>query len=91
MFSAVTKEIGSIMGTHDATKCRKSGKSLTCFPLELGQCDCGHIVEIDVSNNSIPQIPASVAKLAALTALNLSYNQLTSLPEEFGQVLEISW
>jgi len=89
MFSAVTKEIGSMMGTHDATKCRKSGKGLTCFPLELGQCECGQIVEIDVSNNAIPHIPASVAKLAALTALNLSYNQLTSLPEEFGQLVAL--
>jgi Leucine-rich repeat (LRR) protein len=38
--------------------------------------------ELDLSHNSLAELPGSISSLTGLTALRLNHNQLSSLPKE---------
>lgn len=65
-----------------------SGASLTEFPPRIADPNLllcvspTNLTSLDLSMNSITEIPASIAHATALTSLDLMHNCLTTLPEE---------
>lgn len=48
--------------------------------------DLNHIVRLDLSMNSLTELPESFGQLAFLRWLDLSNNQLVELPFSFGEL-----
>jgi Leucine-rich repeat (LRR) protein len=48
-----------------------------------------NVIELDISNNNLTEIPLKVFKLINLQIFNCTYNQLTNLPNEIGQLINL--
>ena len=51
----------------------------------------GRVVRLDLSGKSLSQVVPACVRLTALQALDLSRNQLTSVPAEIGQLTSLTW
>eukprot|EP01104_Vermistella_antarctica_P018428 TRINITY_DN6819_c0_g1_i1.p1 TRINITY_DN6819_c0_g1~~TRINITY_DN6819_c0_g1_i1.p1 ORF type:complete len:179 (-),score=32.44 TRINITY_DN6819_c0_g1_i1:120-656(-) len=47
-------------------------------------CNC--LVELDLSNNKLPEVPSEIGNLTKLEVLNLRYNELGSLPNTISKL-----
>eukprot|EP01117_Protostelium_nocturnum_P010235 TRINITY_DN3673_c0_g1_i1.p1 TRINITY_DN3673_c0_g1~~TRINITY_DN3673_c0_g1_i1.p1 ORF type:complete len:1790 (-),score=878.49 TRINITY_DN3673_c0_g1_i1:11-5380(-) len=57
------------------------------FPLTLGRLI--QLSLLDISHNSLTQLPSSIGKLVNLTHLNVSHNQLKEIPREIGGCVQL--
>jgi len=75
------------LGTYNASDYRREGKELHEFPQELCSEQASSIITVQLSHNHIPNIPSlAVERLVSLRVLDLSNNELTRIPEDFGKL-----
>ena len=60
------------------------GNGLETLDSDLGHLPCLKV--LDVSNNSLTELPLCVTRLSSLTVLNVSFNKLTTICGEIGQL-----
>ncbi|XP_020832391.1 malignant fibrous histiocytoma-amplified sequence 1 [Phascolarctos cinereus] len=65
-------------------KLNLSHNQLADLPAQLGAL--GHLEELDVSFNRLPQLPDALGRLRALRTLDLDHNQLTAFPPQLLQL-----
>ena len=65
-----------------------SGKQLTTLP-DTALDGAASVKELDLSNNQLESLPASITKFENLEVLKLENNRLTSLPPEIGQLTKL--
>ena len=65
---------------------RLAGQGLSAWPALAGVEHLRNVVELDLSNNDITEVPPSIGGLAGLEKLNLMGNRLQTLPAEIAQL-----
>lgn len=65
-----------------------TGKGLPEFPEELQRLT-GNLRTVDLSNNKIEVLPASIGNFLQMKSLTLNCNRLTSLPCEIGKLKKL--
>ena len=85
-YFASCQQIGHLTGLQNLNLRRNA---LTALPNQLGNCHA--LSSIDVSENQLQQLPASLSALHnSLTSLSLQHNKLSSLPDEIGNHSKIA-
>jgi hypothetical protein len=64
-------------------------RGLKKLPLEIVKCT--HLIDLDLTCNSITSIPDMLDQLPNLTRLSLRNNRITFIPDTLGQLLNLTW
>lgn len=77
-----------------ATKSSKILRSFVFFPPFSSKdsfCTLKHLVELDLSKNSLRELPEGFGELSQLQRLDLLRNKLTTLPLSFWKLKRLRW
>jgi serine/threonine protein kinase/predicted protein tyrosine phosphatase len=66
-----------------------NGMKLSEVPMAVYAPPLIHVVELDLSSNSLRSIPEEISRLVGLQKLLLGNNKLTSLPNQIGDLTEL--